>query len=140
MTPSRATIWNAATKQLTTKVITSEDELVSLAEQLLRQQMGKDATLPGFELSTDNENWGQLAVALAPYEWALVHTAPDHITQRCTYSSLDSNKDSVNVQWDEITSVPGTWFIPRQQALDGIGQWLKDGTLSATIHWSDQCY
>lgn len=135
----QAKIWDGKTKRLITKNIDNEGAVAAFAAQLADQHQDKDGPVPGFELSAGRTNAGTLAVAVAPFGWALIHTSPDHLTQHCTYGSSQTDK-SIAVQWDEITSIPHKWFIPQNQAIEGIRQWLRDGSLSSSVHWSDQCY
>jgi len=126
------------TGKLVTIPIEDEDAVAKLAAQLLKDT-GKDQALPGFELSDDDNKHGTLAAAVAPFGWALVHTSQDHLVQHCTQNSGVA-EESIDVQWDEVTSIPKKWFIPQKQAMAGIRQWMQDGTLSPSVHWSDQCY
>lgn len=136
----QAKIWDHKTKRLITKVIENESAVAAFAVQLEDRYQGKDGLALGFELSVSNKAAGTLAVAVAPFGWALVHTSQDHLTQYCTYLMKNQTDESVDVQWDEITTIPRRWFIPKTQALEGIKQWLQDGTRSSAISWSDQCY
>lgn len=121
-----------------TESLAGETSLAEFVARFAAEFTSKNSVLPGFELVSDDEERGTLAVALAPYGWALVHTSQDHLTQHCTQG--DASDESVDVRWDEVTSVPKKWFVPKNQAMSAVEQWAQDGTLSADVHWSDQCY
>ena len=109
-------------------------EIETLADDLLSRYHSA-GVLPGIELRASSGD--TLSIAVSPDGWALVHT-DTQFTQHCTYRP-EGDKGSADVRWEEVTSVPKDWFIPKALALAGIKQWLADGTRSPDLPWSDQC-
>jgi len=139
MTHTEAKFWNPQTNKLTTEPVSDQDSIEKLISELSKKYPNPN-TLPGFELVSSNKTYGTLAIAVAPFGWAIIHTSEDHLTQHCTNSKQGSDEESLDVQWEEVDSVPRKWFIPKNEALVGIKQWMLDGTLSPAVAWCDKCY
>jgi hypothetical protein len=88
---------------------------LAVAAPLLDLYRGKENLLPGIQLNrADAED--SLAIAVSPTDWALIYTVPNY-NQLCTRLPEVIDGDSIDVQWDEATSVPRQWFILRDVAL-----------------------
>jgi hypothetical protein len=122
-------------KVLTRTVETAAEVQAAGTELLNRYQMANDM-LPGIELRRAAGD--SLAIAVAPFGWAIVHTDAD-FDQHCTRGDESAEPGSVEVRWEEPDSVPREWFVPEQQAVLAVAQWMADGSLTESLTWSDQC-
>jgi hypothetical protein len=111
-------------------------EVKALAGALLTQYR-TTGLLPGIELKSSKGD--SLSIAVSPDRWALVHTDAK-LAQHCTKQTGSNDKGSQDVRWEEVTSVPDEWFIPKGLAVTGIQQWMTDGTRSPELPWSDQAF
>jgi hypothetical protein len=119
-----------------TRNVSDAGEVEAVADELLARYQSAN-TLPGIELQASD---GQsLSIAVGPSGWALIHTDTE-FTQHCTKRTDSNGQPSADVQWDQITSIPDQWFIPKPSALAGVTQWLTDGTLAGGLPWTDECY
>lgn len=138
MNTVEATFWEPYGAGSHTRALASVDDVETLAEDLLSRYQEAGDMLPGIELGTSDES-GSLAIAVAGFGWALIHSDAD-LNQHCTRSGLAVSGDSLDTRWDQPTSVPRAWFVPKQTALVGVSRWLADGGLAPELPWSDQCY
>ncbi len=122
--------------KIETRVVAGASEVETFASELQARYQSAGDMLPGIELR--REGGESLSIAIAPFGWALVHTDAD-FTQHCTRCDGSTEDASHDVRWEEPDSVRGEWFIPQQDALAGVAQWMADGTLSPQLTWSDQC-
>ena len=111
-------------------------EVEGLADELLTQYQAEGDILPGIELRRDSGD--SLSIAIAPFGWALVAT-DRAFDQHCTRRGGSDDGSRHDVRWEEPDSVPGNWFVGRQDAVAGVAQWMADGSLAANLTWSDQC-
>lgn len=130
--------WVPGSIHAQTQTPTTVREVESLADRLLDLYGGKGDLLPGIQLNRP-EAEDSLAIAVSPTDWALIYTDPDY-NQLCTRPAEVIDGDSIDVQWDEATSVPRQWFIPKDVAVLAVSRWLTDGILAPDLPWSDQCY
>ena len=143
--------WDPSTGARDVEVVRRVEDVTAAAERLLGRYRTAGAALPGMELQPDDEDYGRLedsgrledygrlAVAVAPWGWALVHT-DENFDQHCTQAEAPVPGESVEVMWEQLTPIPQRWFVPRELAVGGVRQWLEDGTLSPGLRWSDHCY
>lgn len=135
--PALLVSWQPGSGAEESQVVDSVEGVTAAAEQLLARYQSAGDALPGLELRSD-EN-GRLAIALAPFGWALIHT-DDEFNQHCTEAESAVSGEALQVRWDELTSVPRRWFVPSGTASNGVQQWLDDGTLSPNLRWSNHCF
>lgn len=97
------------------------------------------AAVPGLELRrTDaaEDDPASLSIAVSDGRWALIHTDSE-MTQHRTDSDVpgDGTRD---VQWEELTALPVTWFVPKSEATAAVTEWIEDEALPDSVNWSDQ--
>lgn len=97
------------------------------------------AAVPGLELRrTDaaEDDPASLSIAVSDGRWALVHT-DSVMTQHRTESDVqgDGTRD---VQWEEVTPLPVTWFVPTSEAAAAVAEWIEAEALPDSVSWSDQ--
>ena len=114
---------------------TAEEVEPFAADLLTRYQAARDI-LPGIELRRDDGT--SLSIAVAPFGWALVHTDTS-FDQHCTRNLDATSAAGLDVRWEEPTSVPRDWFVATPHAVGAVRTWLRDGSLSADLTWSDDC-
>jgi hypothetical protein len=123
--------------QVHTRTVGTVAEVETFADELLTRYQTAGDILPGIDLR--RESGQSLSIAVAPFGWALVHTDAD-LDQHCTRCDGAADGGSHDVRWEEPDSVPQEWFIPRQEAIVGVSQWMADGSLAPQLSWSDQCF
>jgi len=128
--------WEPGQAKTAITEVTSPAEVQKMADDLTARH-GKSDYLPGLELTNDQGE--SLSIAASSDAWALVHTDAQ-FAQHCTKRAGDDTGRSRDVQWEEVTSIPEQWFIPKALALTGVKQWLDNGTLSSELPWSDQAF
>jgi hypothetical protein len=130
--------WDPSTGAERSEPVKDIRDALGSIERVASQYEKKDAGIPGIEIRAPKH--GQLAIAIAPFGWALVQS-DENFDQHCT-ETTDSATDgaSLDVIWDQPTSVPRRWFVTKEEARRGIEQWLEDGTLSPSLKWSDKCF
>jgi hypothetical protein len=131
--------WDPSTGVSEVEAVRRVEDVAAAAERLLGRYRVAGSQLPGMELQPDDDDHGRLAIAVAPGGWALIHT-DKHFDQHCTQAEAPVPGESLEVMWDELTTIPRRWFVPRELAMAGVQQWLEDGTLSPRLRWSDHCY
>src|SRR2546430_7483407 len=105
----------------------------------MRWRSGRQTCSSDTRGSEATEPSGSLAIAVAPFGWALIHNSEDHLTQHCTKATGNDGGPEVPIEWDQETTVLRNWFIPQALALKGVRQWLEHGTLAPDLPWSDHC-
>ena len=121
-----------------THSISNAAEVEAFADELLTRYQATNDILPGIDLTRGGGE--SLAIAIAPIGWALVRTNTD-FDQHCTRNpgtEADSG-ETYDIRWEEPDSVPREWFIPKNDALIGVTQWIADAGLAPQLTWSDQC-
>jgi hypothetical protein len=128
--------WEPGGAEEQMRSVSSPAEVEAVADQLLARYQST-GSLPGIELrASDGQS---LSIAVGPSGWALIHTDAE-FTQHCTKRTDSNGQPSADVQWDQVTSIPDQWFIPRPAAAVGVARWLADGSLAPDLPWSDECY
>jgi hypothetical protein len=95
--------------------------------------------MAGLELrriDAGDDDPASLSIAVSDDRWALVHTDSE-MTQHRTDSDVpgDGTRD---VQWEEVTPLPVTWFVPMSEAAAAVTEWIEDEALPGSVTWSDQ--
>jgi hypothetical protein len=119
-----------------TRTVAGAAEVETVAGELLARYERAGDVLPGLELR--RAGGASLAIAVAPFGWALVHT-DGAFDQRCTRRAEPGDGGQHEVRWEEPDAVPDDWFVPTQDAVNGVSQWMIDGSLAPQLVWSDQC-
>lgn len=82
------------------------------------------------------EDPSSLSIAVFDGRRALVHTDSE-MTQHRTDS--DVQEDGIHdVQWEEVTPLPASWFVPMSEAAAAVTEWIEDEALPDSVSWSDQ--
>lgn len=136
---ARLSSWDPKTYKERSEEVATPDEVARRAADLLDRYKGSAGRYPGLQLERSNGASGSLAIAVAPFGWALIHSSEDHLTQHCTKATGNDGGPEVPIEWDQETTVPRNWFIPQALALKGVRQWLEHGTLAPDLPWSDHC-
>jgi hypothetical protein len=123
------------TAKVLSRLVDTAEEVQAAGAELLARYRAANDLLPGVELRCSAGD--SLSIAIAPFGWAIVHTSVDS-GQHCTRSRA-TEPGSVGVRWEEPDSVPRHWFVPEQQAVLAVAQWMAYGTLASELTWSDQC-
>jgi hypothetical protein len=123
--------WAPGSVHADTRTSTTVADVEALADQLIDVYRGRDDLLPGIQLNRPQAE-DSLAIAVGATSWALIYTDPEY-DQQCTRPAVVVDGDSIDVQWDEATSVPRGWFVPRADAVRAVSQWLIDGTLASDL-------
>jgi hypothetical protein len=118
--------------------VESVTDVERVAAKAAEQYRGASA-VPGLELrrvGATEEGPSSLSVAVSDGRWALVHTDSE-MTQHRTES--DVREDGIHdVQWEEVTPLPVTWFVPMSEAAAAVTEWIDDEALPDSVNWSDQ--
>ncbi len=136
MTRVDLTYWEPGGGEARTIPLTGTEQLAVLADHLHHVYEQAHDILPGIELGRPDDG-ESLSIAVGAAAWALVHTDSD-FDQHCTHDH-GGDDGSVEVRWEEPTSIPRRWFVARDSALGAVGTWLADGSLDPTITWSSDC-
>lgn len=112
------------------------DDIVQVRSAIARAIDGEQGFARGFSLSEPGaaDSPGSLAIAVGSIGWALIHTN-DALDQHRTVGDSDPGT-SIDVLFDEVTSIPRSWFITPASADIAIMQWLTDRTLSPEVEWA----
>ena len=109
----------------------------AFADRLLERYLAAgDPFVPGLELRADNGE--SLSIAVAPSGWALIRSDAN-LDQTCTRCKRHSPAGTISVRWEEPTSVPNSWFVPKADAMIGVDRWMNGDGLAAELEWSDDC-
>jgi hypothetical protein len=117
--------------------VESAADIASFADRILERYLAAGETImPGLELSaSDGES---LSIAVTPNGWALIRSDANY-DQNCTRSTGQAPAGSIDVRWEEPTSIPHSWFVRKSVAMIGITQWMNGDGLAAELQWSDDC-
>jgi hypothetical protein len=118
------------------RTITTATDVEQAAADLLARYQAEHDILPGIDLRRGDDE--SLSIAIAPFGWALVAT-DSAFDQHCTRCPDTTDDTAQQVRWEEPDSVPRNWFVRKQDAIQGVSQWMTDGTLDPGLSWSDQC-
>jgi hypothetical protein len=139
MTGWRLLSWDPKGLHERSEHVARAEQVASRAANLLEEFRHVENEFPGLELEGANPAAGSLSIAVAPFGWALIHSSEDHLTQHCTRAKGTNGGPSIPVMWTEETTIPRDFFIPEQQAIEGVRHFLEHGTLAPGLPWSDDC-
>lgn len=131
--------WEPHSTTQESRTVTTAAEVEQLADELLTRYQAAGDMLPGLELQQGEEG-ESLSIAVAATGWALIHTNADFDQHRTQADSTVEDTSADDVQWEEPTTIPRNWFVPKHAALIGISHWLQDRSLAPELTWSNQPY
>jgi len=105
----------------------------TLLKRLQEIQAGRVSEL-FIGVNVDDPSNNGLAIGLADNKWAVLF-GDAQATYLC-YSLGDPNAEGdVELHFEQWEVLPAKYFIPVDQALEGIRTWFTTGTLSKAIQW-----
>jgi hypothetical protein len=131
--------WDPKGLKESSEAVARAEDVANRAARLLEQYRNASDEHPGLTLEGSDSAVGSMAIAVAPFGWALIHSSEDHLTQHCTKVSGPDGGPSIPVMWDQETLIPRNWFIAEPLALKGVRHFLDYGTLAPDLPWSDHC-